>query len=87
MTLDLLRNNCINRLQDLIDARTTAAVNVRASSYETTDKLALMQVEILSEARTLLEAQRIIHDEFIKLTKPEKPDPETTPKPKTEDVY
>jgi hypothetical protein len=88
MSLDLFRQNCLTRLQQMIDTRTTAAVNIRASQFTTTDALALQQVEALSEARAWLECQRVIQEEFTKLMKPQQASSESqTPEKKTEEVY
>lgn len=88
MSLDLMRQMVTDRLKEEIDKRTYAAVNVRAMQFQTVDQLALSQVEILSEARTLYLAEEIVRSVFLKLSKPENaPAEESTPKTDRKAMY
>ncbi len=80
----MLRQLVIEQLQEEIDKRTTEAVNVRALQFQTVDQLALNQVEKLSEARALLDAQRTVQSVFLKLSKPEQAPAEVKTPSKTD---
>jgi hypothetical protein len=88
MSLDDFRRQAIERLQEMASNHTTAAVNVRAAQYTTVDQLALQQVEMLSEARAYMKSAQVVHEIFVKMTRPQQDEPEATPDPKKkEDIY
>lgn len=81
MSLDALRENTIKVFQNRADQCTSAAISITAGAVTGTDQYAMTQIERLAMARAYLDAQKIITDEFRKLTQPEdKPVEQIQPK-------
>lgn len=83
MSLSYLRDAVIKRLQDKVDAAAEKAINMRVHQSSTADGYALTQADTLAEARAFAEAQKIIIDEYKRLTdapetRDETPEAETT---------
>lgn len=78
MSLSFFRDTINQRLQARADAATGRALNVRpryASPNQpamTSDEYAMLQIDALAEARTCLEAIKIVTAEYVKLIEPEK---------------
>lgn len=80
--IDDFRRQVRSIFENRCQALTNAVVQVRASGYETVDKLALQQVENLSEARAYYAAIEVLEEVFKKMTRPaEQPPDESSPTP------
>lgn len=95
MSLSYLRDNILKALQELVDARTNDAINMRpryadpSMAAMTTGEYAMQQINTLAEARALALAARIVADEYKKITQPEKTGEKekTEAQPKSEIYY
>lgn len=87
MSLDALRNACNKYFQERADAATSRAISIRMRPPSpnipgmSAEEYAMTSIDLLTEARIWLEAQKVITNEYRKLTEPEKaPDQDEPPK-------
>lgn len=70
MTLDALRTACMDAFAKRAEAMTNAAINILPQGGLSADQYAMLQVDRLAQARVYMECQKIITDEYRKLTQP-----------------
>lgn len=94
MSLSFLRDAIVKSLQERVDARVNAAVNIRPRPASTdldamtSDEYAMQAVDMLAEARAYGEAARVVIAEYNRMVEPEKTQAEETlAKPIRESVY
>lgn len=93
MSLDALRQACIKSFQERADTATSKALNLRPRAAGqnlaamTAEEYAMFGIDALAEARTYLECQRIITNEFRKLTQPEQKIEEPTEQKPARKMY
>lgn len=79
MSLSQFRDSITAKLQDKVDALSTAAINMRVHPEMSSDMYAMLQLDKLAEARAFASAAKIVIDEYKRMT--EAPPTEDSPKP------
>lgn len=93
MSLPVLKDSIIRKLQEKADEATTRAINMRVRPASESipamscEEYALLQVDALTEARIYMEAIRVTTQEYRRMTEPEKAQNAAVQKPTTAPIY
>ncbi len=93
MDIGVYRDAIVKRLQDAADAQTQMALNTQPRSASpgiaamNSDEYAMTQINHLATARALLFALNAVHDEYKRLTQPEKKQEDEESKPRRRPAY
>lgn len=88
MSLSFLRESIIKSLQERTDKLAQSAIDMRVHHEMSADTYAMLQIDILAQARAYADAMRVVTAEYKKLTESDAPVPEIEKKQqKVESVY